>query len=347
MWNTFRRKKGEGRAVPPQPATPKTNRVDELVDALQRDGRIKDLERELTGLDPSTLSRAEQESWWHLYGVAAFHAGRDAEAHTRLQEAYARFPDSAVIRFSLGQQYIRAGGIRRGFELFRTCRFPEVPREYAMAQARYAYLWNLYADGLVFIRPFFEAYKRIRILDDHFLYVRGLPFFGTWWGYLAALSLLAGDLGELESVTKFVVKNCYDYDFDHLQAELAAHREGKPESLLDVLEKKLGSQPEDGFSSGYLRLNIAVIKARAAKTLYSAKSFLAGVTLTAKQDAWLEDIRTLARAEAAHRFGDPELESECVDAFMVRQPMLLEPDIALDFHLLRYQEVLKPKIKAP
>ncbi len=88
--------------------------------------------------------------------------------------------------------------------------------ESALAQARYAYLCNRYEDGLIFIRPFFEAYKQVKILDDHFLYTCGLPFFGRWWAYLAAFAILCGELEELESVTKFATENCRDYDFEYL-----------------------------------------------------------------------------------------------------------------------------------
>lgn len=216
--------------------------------------------------------------------------------------------------------------------------------EYALAQARYAYLWSRYEDGRLFIRPFFDAYKQVKILDDHFLYVRGLPFFGRSWAYLAAFAILSGESEELESVTKFVVKNCQDYDFDYLQAELKAYREDNPQHLLEALEKQLSSMPEGNFPTGYTRMNIAVVKARAATTVEAARDVLASVELSEQDFPWLEDIRTLALAEAAHRLGDSVLENERVEAFLVRQPMLFEPDIALNFHLLRYQETLKSKV---
>jgi tetratricopeptide (TPR) repeat protein len=311
MWNPFLKK---STAQPSKSPENKANRVDELANALQQKGRIRDLEQELMKLDQSSLSPAEHESWWHLYGIVAFQEGRDTEALERFEEAHRRFPHSAQIRFSLGQQYIRAKSIEKGFELFRTCKFPEVSREYALAQARYAYLWNRYSDGLLFIRPFFDAYKQVNILDDHFLYVRGLPFFGRWWAYLAAFAILSGELEELESITRFVVQNCHDYDFDYLKAELKAYRDD------------------------------AVIKARMATTIEAAQEILASVVLSEQDFPWLEDIRMLALAEAAHRLADPALERESVEAFLVRQPMLFEPDIALNFHLLRYQENLKPRV---
>ncbi len=326
-------------------AAPRTNRVEELANALQREGRLGELERELKKLDASSLSPAEHEAWWHFYGIVAFREGRDGEALERLQEAHRRFPGSASIRFSLGQQYIRAKDVEKGFELFRTCRFPEIPREYALAQARYAYLWSRYDDGLSFIRPFYKAYQQLKILDDHFLYIRGLPFFGRWWSHMAAFAILSGDLRELESATEYVIENCHDYDFDCLKAELEAHRDRKTGRLLEALEKTLGRMPQ-GFPTGYTRMNMAVLRAQAAATIGGARGILEGVALSPQDFPWLEDIRTLAMAETAHRLGDPGLEREKVEAFQVRQPMLFEPDIALNFHLLRYQERLKPGVIA-
>ncbi len=332
MWNPFRKKSKNGPTQPPKPPGNQSNRVDELANTLQREGRSRDLEQELSKLDQSALSPAEQEAWWHLYGIVAFRDKRDAEALKRFEEAHQRFPRSAQIRFSLGQQHIRARSVERGFELFRTCKFPEVSAEYALAQARYAYLWNQHSDGLLFIKPFFDAYKQIKILDDHFLYVRGLPFFGRWWDYLAAFSVLLGDFDELESVTQFVAEHCQDYDFDHLQAQLMAHRENKPEHLLEGLEKRLRSVPAGNFPTGYTRMHIAIIKARAIPSMVGVQDVLAQVVLAENDFPWLEDIRTLALAEAAHRLGDPIGEQQRVESFLSRQPMLFEPDIALNFH---------------
>jgi tetratricopeptide (TPR) repeat protein len=344
MWNPFRRTRKPSAARPPGLREAEVNRVDALANALQSQGRMAELEGELKKLDQSGLSPLELESWWHLYGIVAFQDGRDAEALQRFETAYQRFPDSGQIRFSLGQQYIRGNSADKGFELFRTCCFPAVPREFALAQARYAYLWNRHCDGLLFIRPFFAIYKQVKILDDHFLYVRGLPFFGRWWSYLAAFSVLSRDFNELESATQYVVQNCHDYDFDHLQLELRAYRDDAPEVLLSALEKRLLNLPVERFPSGYTRMSIAIIKARVATDFEAAQELLAGVCLSDSDSSWLSDIRTLALAEAAHRLRNSSVEAEQVESLLTRQPMLFEPDIALNFHLLRYQENLKPRV---
>lgn len=181
MWNLFKRKQVAPRTEP----TVQPNSVEALANGLQSSGRIEDLEFELENLDKSKLTHAELEAWWHLYGIAAFRTGRHNEATKRFEEGYKHFPGSAQIRFSLGQQYEQAKRIDRAFELFGSCVFPEIPREFAFAQVRYAYLWNRYSEGRLMLRPFLDAYKNLKILDDHFLFVRGLPFFGTWWSYLA------------------------------------------------------------------------------------------------------------------------------------------------------------------
>ncbi|HKR58172.1 MAG TPA: hypothetical protein VJS64_00460 [Pyrinomonadaceae bacterium] len=327
--------------APQQPPTPPPNRVDELANTLQREGRSADLERELEKLDKSKLSQAELESWWHIYGIAAFQAGRQQEATARFEEAYRCFPKSPHIRFSLGQQYVNAGQLDRGFELFRSCVFPKVPHECVLAQVRYAYFWNRYEDGRLMLRPFFEVYQRVKILDDHFLYVRGLPFFGTWWSYLAALSILSGDTKELESVTAYVSASCHDYDFDNLKTELVAYRDDKPHVMLPLVEKCL----EGVHAPGHWFIQRAVIMGRSAANQKEAEDLLDSVELKDNDFPWLAGIRTLAKAEIAHRFSQPDLEKKHIDEFMAKQEMLLEPDIALNFHLLRYQERLKPRFQ--
>jgi|CXWL01.1.fsa_nt_gi tetratricopeptide (TPR) repeat protein len=336
MWNPFKKKPQQ---LPP--GDPPPNCIDALANTLQREGRIEDLERELEKLDKAKLSTTELESWWHIYGIAAFRGGREHEATVRFEEAYRRFPGSPLIRFSLGQQYVNARQIDRGFELFQSCVFPEVPHAYVLAQVRYAYLWNRYDDGRMMLRPFFKAYQELKILDDHFLYVRGLPFFGVWWSYLAALSILSSDTKELETVTAYVSQNCHDYDFEYLATELVAYRDDQPQLMLPLVEKRLVDAQSD-FPNGYSFMKRAVIKGRTAASQKEAEDLLNSVEIKGNDFPWLADIRTLAKAETAHRFSEPNVEKQHTNEFMTRQPMLFEPDIALNFHLLRYQERLKP-----
>ncbi len=195
------------------------------------------------------------------------------------------------------------------------------------------------------LHPFLAFYRKMGILDDHFLYVRGLPFFGTWWSYLAAISILSGDTKDLEEITADVSKNCSDYDFEYLQCELAAYRDDKPELMLATLRKILSESPKN-FPNGYTQMKMAVVLSRTASNPSEATSFLTDVPLLDQDPHWLEDVRTLAKAEIAHRFKQVDLEETQIKAFLLRQPTLFEPNIALNFHLLRYQENLKPRFRA-
>ena len=134
------------------------NAVDQLANRYMSEGRLAEFEQALTSIDRSALSAPERETWWHLYGIEAFRTERDAEALRRFEEGLQHFPDSQPIRFSLGQQCIRLGQVDRAFELFKQCQFPDVSREFLLAQCRYAYLWDRYADGLTMLRPLLKAF---------------------------------------------------------------------------------------------------------------------------------------------------------------------------------------------
>jgi hypothetical protein len=79
MWNPFKK--------PPPPPPPPPNRVVGLAGLLQ-DGRFDELDASLQKLKDEGLAPHEQESWWHLHGIAAFRQGRDREALERFEEGY-------------------------------------------------------------------------------------------------------------------------------------------------------------------------------------------------------------------------------------------------------------------
>jgi hypothetical protein len=112
-----------------------------------------------------------------------------------------------------------------------------------------------------------------------------------------------------------------------------------------LVEKRLESARPD-FPNGYSLMKRAVIKGRVAASPNEAEDWLDHVELKETDLPWLADIRTLAKAEIAHRFSQSEVERQRVEQFLARQPMLFEPDICLNFHLLRYQERLKSRYQA-
>src|SRR6266566_106698 len=111
---------------------------DELANRLQREGRIDQLETELDRYDPSKLGPKDKESYYHLWGIAAFNKGDRLTAFTRFKEGHRVCPDSAAITFSLGQEHEARREIGEMFACFDGCSFPEVSTRYVLAAARYA-----------------------------------------------------------------------------------------------------------------------------------------------------------------------------------------------------------------
>ncbi len=87
-------------------------------------------------------------------------------------------------------------------ECFDKAMFPKVPAQYALAEARYAYLWDRTNKGWSYVDSLMPVYFELKILDTTFLHIRGLPFFQEAWAYLAAFSQLDGDFERLTAYFK-------------------------------------------------------------------------------------------------------------------------------------------------
>jgi hypothetical protein len=91
IWRETREAMGSKRSSKTdQPGQP-VNRIDALVNELQREGRISELEPELLKFDPASLQGMAKESWHHLLGVAAFEKGNHSLAFERFQEGLRHF----------------------------------------------------------------------------------------------------------------------------------------------------------------------------------------------------------------------------------------------------------------
>ena len=78
---------------------------DELVDRLQEEGRLDELETELQRYDPEKLDPQQKESFYRYWGIAAFQRCDRPTAYERFKEGSNACPESAEIRFSLGQEH--------------------------------------------------------------------------------------------------------------------------------------------------------------------------------------------------------------------------------------------------
>jgi tetratricopeptide (TPR) repeat protein len=359
MFGWFRKKKAEPpkgtqpddefakkcrEAVKPSKTSPSTNgnRIDALANKLQKEGRLAVLESELAGFNPSTLVGGEKESWYHLHGIIPFRAGNRQLAFTRFQEGVKQCPDSAILLFSLGQEYEFRGNVDDMIRCFDRAIFPSVPAQYALAEARYAYLWNRNDKGWFYVEALMPAYLKLKILDTTFLYIRGMPFFEQAWAYLAAFSQTTGDFDRLSKITEKVAAECSDCDFEYLKAELEAFRYGEFSPLKAKWRSLIEDARQHNWPSGYQSLRLNILLAQETRDIEEAARLLDSVTLSDKDFPWLDDMRLLAKCEQAHKTSNNTLELDLRSRFLARQPLLFEPDHAINFNLLKYQESLKP-----
>lgn len=335
FWN--RRKKAEGKP------SSSSNRIDELANRLQQAGAIGRLEEELKRFDPETLDGVEKEAWYHLYGIVPFRVGNRALAFERFQEGLRQCPGSGFLRFALGQEYEFRADVHNMFACFDQAKFPSIPAKYALAQARFAYLWSRLDKALSYIEPLIPPYRSLKILDDNFLYMRGLPFFSQTWAYLAAFHQLLGSLASLRKLTKQMQAECSDFDFEDLNVELTALETQDKSDIQARLEVSITKWRENNWPTGYLLMRYEVLKSQTTHDVVEAERGLDSVNLAQNDFPWLDDMRLLAKCELAHRNKDGLREEQLLDDFFRRQPLLFEPDHAVNFSLLKYQEDLKPK----
>ncbi len=326
---------------PLEPNANPGNRVDELANRLSREGRVGDVESALAEFKTETLSRIEQESWHHIGGIAAFRRGDRIAAFERFKKASELFPTSAQISFSLGQEHEFRGEPTEAFRLFDQAAFPAVPASHALAAARYAYLWNELDRGFRYLRPIVDAYFKLGIGDDHFLFVRGLPFIGQTWNYLACFQYLMGDLENMKQQTATMAARITDYDFREHLTFLDCWMASDFQQYEASLEAATVETGKKGFPAGFQAMQLAMLKSQRAIERALAEQILRSLNLKPNDFPWLEDVRLLGISQVAHRFGDSAVEATLLASFRERQALLFEPDHAVTFQLIDYQERLK------
>lgn len=313
---------------------------DELANRLDREGRVAELEKELQRYTPGTLSAKEKESYYHIWGITAFQRGDRPTAFERFKEGLKQCPDSAAIRFSLGQEHEERGEIDEMLACFDGCSFPAVSSHYMLAAARYAYLWGHPANGVAYLKPIFEAYFKLGIADDHFVYVRGLPFFSQTWSYFVTFAWMQGSYDATDEFLRRAKSKLSDYDFDQLSHFYEAHKRSDYSGYAAEIAKDL--ETHDGrFPSGYQRVQLAALNAVIRSDADAAIAELQHVTLADNDFPWLKDVMLVHIARSYWKAGRHDEESAERTSFLEHQKMLFEPDHAFNFAFLDYQDELR------
>jgi hypothetical protein len=292
-------------------------------------------------MDRGRLMNGEQEMWFRARGIVEFHTNHRARAREIFEEGVGHFPTSGWLNYGLGQEYEAQGRIDEMAACFRHVRLEQVGSPTVLAMARYYYLWDRFELGQRVIQPIFDHYYELKIADDMFLYMRGLPMFDESFGYRATFARLAGKLDQARYELVRAGAELSDADVERLGLDLDATKTGNWAPVLADLDSLLPSLSAR-LPSGQLRMKQAVLRGRSAMTLETALAELDDAQLSSNDHAWLEDIRSLARAELFHRFEMLDREQAALSEFWPRQAMLFEPNHAFNFGLIDYQETLKP-----
>ncbi len=331
-----------GVKTPPPP-----DRVADIVNDLGSKGRFDEIEKELSRFHLATLTPKEAVSWHTMMIATAFRRGDRATAYERAVTATRAFPDNPEIAFALGQEQEYRGQIDEMVNCFRQAPFPKVSAHHTLAAVRYCYLRGRFADGLEFMRPLRDAYFKLGIADDTFLYIRGMPFAGSAFSTAACLHLLNGDAAGARSLLKRAMSGLSDCDLSDFPPLIDALDRREPGAAVKALESLRAPHLSDGPFSGFVALQIAVWRARTLNTMSEVDATLSRVTLSENDFPWLHDVRTLAYGEAYHRFNDAKQEESALRGFLEKQPMLFEPEWVFKFGFMTYQEHVRTSYWLP
>ena len=316
------------------------NRIDELANKLMKEGKISLLGEELQKIKNKSLSDKEKETWYEMYGIEAFRRNDRHEALTRFIDAYAKYPNSPSIAFSLGQEYEYLGNISKMIELFDKVSFPKVSARHVICAARYCYLWDRYDKSIQYLTEFFKYFYDLGVVDDTFLYLRGLPFFGEVWASLGTSYELTNNLVEFMRITQESKSKLRDYPFDSLIDSLECIQSNNFDRLLQENIKKVDECRKNKLPAGYSLMKVAVLKSFIANNYAEAEKVLDEVDI-GNDFPWLNDMRLLAKCSLANRLGDVEKENKLKIEFLTKQSLLFEPEHIFNFRLIFYQEKLK------
>src|SRR6202022_1837407 len=112
------------------------------------------------------------------------------------------------------------------------------------------------------IQPIFDRYYELKIADDMFLYMRGLPMFDESFGYRATFAWLAGNLDPARAELARARSELSDLTVEDHELNLEATATGKWEPVLADLESRLSSL-DARTPTGQLRMKRAVLRCRA------------------------------------------------------------------------------------
>ncbi len=329
------------RLMNPAAATLSHRPRDRVAELADRTASIDRLEAKLARMKTVRLHPHELVSWHVLWIATAFRRDDRDEAFRRARQAMDVLPDHPEILFALGQEHEFRNELDDMLRHFRSSLFPRTTADHALTAVRYCYLRGMAREGLELLKPLLKVHFDLAIADDHFLYMRRLPFAHITFGTLACLHLVNGTPEEARIQLRKAARKLSDCDLSPLMTCIDAAERRQPALVTAMMQAQRAPHLSAGPFGGREGVRYAVWTARSQTSQAEAEAALSRARLTEHDHAWLSDARALAVAELRHRFGDTRGEADAVRALLIRQPLLLEPHWAVEFGFVEYQERLR------
>lgn len=315
-----------------------TLRVEEILSDVDSEDP-QEMLAALDGIDPATLAHGEAAEWYWHRAVLLATLGRARAALAAAEQGLGQVPDSSRLHFIRGRLLEDTGRVDEAFRSFAAVALEDSDAEHVLAAARYAYLWDRPADGLKLVEQIVDRYRVVRTLDEEFLFSRGLPAFEEVLGYVATFGRMEGEPARGPELLEEARRHWKEGFFDGLDERLARFLEGDDAPLERYLTEE-APRVDAGEE-----LDLALLRARRAGSLEGALRLLDDIEVGEEDEAWLDELRILGRAEAYHRFGCHDEEERALEAVRAAQPLLFEPDHVFHFDLFACQERMKERYR--
>lgn len=317
----------------------------ERIDRLIAADRYDEAEAALSAQQYGSLSPTEQADRHQRRAFIACQRGEHATALGLFRDAVHAFPDAWKLRFGEAQERGHTGDIDGMFGGFEQMRFPNVTADVAMAQARYAYVFERPDEGIAALLPLLDVILTLRIGDSTFLAIRRLPDTETVWESLGCFHEERGRVDEFADLTDRITRTMFDIDDEGMRRFLQCVRSGDFEPEVQRLwpDPRASTKRPDAYLAMRAACTSEMTGCCSVRLVDDVHVEPGGEYPNYR---WLEDVRTLVHAERARRDGDATKAAALASSFLRSQPLLFEPWLSFAFRLAPAQGHLRARARA-
>lgn len=320
---------------------PKKTEVEKILDKYANAGDFNSIIRELDNLDFDNLPSEEQEDWYFFRGVSEMRINNRDKALTIFETGFEKIPTSQRLAFSIGQEYEYKGDKDTAIKYFTKVKYSHQTAEFYNRIMQYFYLWSKFDQGIKMIQPILDTIYGLGIIDDTFLHIRELPFFSQIYPAKIVFSYLDNGSVDQDEFIKYKDKFGAE-EIEPIENLMKALINKDYEPIIVSTQSILERVRKDKFPSAFQELQIALFQNKKENNLNNGLKRIDKITISDNDFPWLNDVKTLGKAELAGRLGDKQKENELLDKYFETQLLMFEPFISFDFGFVDYQEKIKP-----